>query len=638
MIRWMLICCLAVPCWATNFYVDAARPDDSGDGTTEATAEKTIQAGIADVAAAGAGTHKLYVKAGSYAGTNYSLNALADATHITIEGYSATPGDGEGVQLASRPVLASTATDYCFFRSGNWTGSSLTLTNLDVGPPSLINQALIRWGSALGNAPVVGLTARYCRFTAPASSTSGILQALSTAGGGTARPFAFHDCQFVGHATTSYGLAVYEAGTVTLDTVTVTPSFTTAVVWAINTIQGLDIQDCVFGDQKAVVSFNAPSTAGASSFVWRRNTGAINGSLLNYGYAPATDPGTLVFEDNTFTCNGYGIAVGCAYTNLAFSTYWRQAKIVGNTITRTGSNSGHPLMLGLNVDGADVCANRFTGLPLLASAEFGAVLKGSHISFERNACHGRYAIYVTSGRANRVVHNTAYGTATFAFCWNVNENTAVPGGTGANAVTNGTATVAVAGSDLSKVRVGDLLQIVGRTDGVDATAFFEITAVDDGADTVSVTPSPGAAAAQTWYAYAPQVKDLIVTDNVFYGAGCPAVGDLSGMHGRILMDRNRYYVSSGALAWVEGSCADLAALQARWGAGDWDDSFAGNDENSVEGDPGFVDGPGGDLRLKADSAVIEQQDADSPSLMQWNDRGAWQRGQARVSPTRRGEQ
>ncbi|HPP29189.1 MAG TPA: hypothetical protein PLV57_22010, partial [Phycisphaerae bacterium] len=94
---------------AANFYVDAATGLDSNNGTTEALAKKTISGGISAVAAAGAGTHVLYIKAGTYGGTYYGLNGLANGTHLTIEGYVNTPGDGASVDLGdSRPLLAST--------------------------------------------------------------------------------------------------------------------------------------------------------------------------------------------------------------------------------------------------------------------------------------------------------------------------------------------------------------------------------------------------------------------------------------------------------------------------------------------------------------------------------------------------
>lgn len=75
-----------------------------------------------------------------------------------------------------------------------------------------------------------------------------------------------------------------------------------------------------------------------------------------------------------------------------------------------------------------------------------------------------------------------------------------PLATGAGAVTDGTATVDLSADtpDLSGVSVGDTIRIASRTDGINSTNIYEITAVDDGSDTVDVTPSPGAASTQSW--------------------------------------------------------------------------------------------------------------------------------------------
>lgn len=71
---------------------------------------------------------------------------------------------------------------------------------------------------------------------------------------------------------------------------------------------------------------------------------------------------------------------------------------------------------------------------------------------------------------------------------------------GTGAVTNGTSTVALAADtpNLSTVAVGDTIRIASLTDGVRSSNIFEITAVNDTLDTVTVSPSPGAAVAQAW--------------------------------------------------------------------------------------------------------------------------------------------
>jgi hypothetical protein len=72
---------------------------------------------------------------------------------------------------------------------------------------------------------------------------------------------------------------------------------------------------------------------------------------------------------------------------------------------------------------------------------------------------------------------------------------------GTAASTNGTSTVDLSGDtpDLSAVVVGDILTITGQTVGRGPNNnAFVVTAVDDGADTVTVIPNPSSATGQTW--------------------------------------------------------------------------------------------------------------------------------------------
>ncbi len=57
-------------------------------------------------------------------------------------------------------------------------------------------------------------------------------------------------------------------------------------------------------------------------------------------------------------------------------------------------------------------------------------------------------------------------------------------------------------SGLTTVAVGDYILIIGRTDGIEGGAYFEITGVNDGADTVAVTPTPSVTdTGLTWEIY-----------------------------------------------------------------------------------------------------------------------------------------
>lgn len=594
---------------AANFYVDAARPDDSGNGQSEAAAEKTIAAGIADVAAAGAGTHVLYIKSGTYGGAYYGLNALANGTNLTIEGYVNTPGDGASADLGdSRPLLATTDPTFCLYRaSGTWAGSSLTLRNLRFAPTSLGAHAIIKWGSAAENGPDASLSIEYCKFTLPATCTQGVIMATTVAGTDSTRAITLRNCSFIGHASAGRMLSLREVGVVTLHNVDVSGGTAAGgdFVALLDTCTGIDIRGCAVGTiGGAFVNTVAPATIGLTSILLDGNSGT--GTNFLHCQSGTAGGGTLVVTNNSWTGDGYGISIGASYTNVAITGYWRNAIISGNTIVRIGTAGGHALMLGLNVLGADVFGNTFKGLDGSGTVEFGAVIKGSGVHSHHNYCWGRYALYVTSGTYNRIVHNSCYGTGGYAFAWSANANTAAHGGTGSNAATNGTATVTLTGSDLSKVRVGDTVQIVGRTDGIDGTDFFAISAVDDIGDTLTVSPSPGTASGQTWYAFSPPPMDMIVVDNIFDGSGgaAAAVASLNAMHNRIRMDNNLLVAGSGGLASLAGTKADLAAVRATWGTAPWADSSPFNDDNSIVGDPLFQSAITGNLSIPFTSPAL----------------------------------
>lgn len=70
---WLVgLCCASATASAATFYVDAARPDDSGDGTSLATAKRTISAGIALLASG----DELVVADGVYTGAENRITDL----------------------------------------------------------------------------------------------------------------------------------------------------------------------------------------------------------------------------------------------------------------------------------------------------------------------------------------------------------------------------------------------------------------------------------------------------------------------------------------------------------------------------------------------------------------------------------
>lgn len=596
LIGMMIVLVAASVGYGTDFYVDAAAADDSGTGLI-GSPEKTIAAAIADVAAAAAGEHIIYVKAGSYAPTTLGLNSVPDAETLTIEGYVTTPGDGHTVSLgASRPVIASTDATWLFYRTSTWAGSSFTLRNLVVPPASLTND-IIRWGSTTDNGPDANLTCEFCSFTPAAASTAGVFSAQTVAGMASTRVITFKDCTITGHATSTRMFSTQELGAIHLLNVDLVSGGTGSTAHYL-TVGGslcpvIDIENCDVGAiGGSFVSFGSDTASGVTSLSLIGNTGSGLGFCVN---GSGANDATAIIGGNTWTGTGIAASIGVGQANVARTGTWNGVQIYGNTFAMTGTGA-HGIMVGANCLGAEVYGNTCT-ITDVGSSTFGLVLKGAaHV--HHNVIVARDALYLiggsrsaTSGSASVVHHNTFVGTAVAAFNWGLNTNTAYPSATGTNLDTDGSATVTVdASKDLSLVKPGDILQIGSTTHGLQGTNYYLITAVDDTAKTITVSPTPdNGDDNQTWYALLPAPFDASVTDNIFYGVACNAVYNSSGTHSRIRMDRNLLYrAGSGALANVEGDCADLAALQAKWGAGNWMDSYATNDDNSVSSDPLFV--------------------------------------------------
>jgi hypothetical protein len=79
----------AAPAWATTYYVDAARPDDSGSGLTAETAKRYIASGIALMV----GGDTLVIRDGTYAN---AADVLADIPSGSANGYTIIRADHDG--------------------------------------------------------------------------------------------------------------------------------------------------------------------------------------------------------------------------------------------------------------------------------------------------------------------------------------------------------------------------------------------------------------------------------------------------------------------------------------------------------------------------------------------------------------
>jgi hypothetical protein len=197
---------LAVACgWgaatrAADFYVDAARPDDSGDGLTWSTAKRTIQA-AADLALAG---ETVWVAGGVYAPVTTDNKAV---TIRSVDGAAATAIDGGWVNrcatLGSNTVLAGFTLRNGRAESGggaiggtlnNCTLSGNTAWRFGGGAwESILNACVLTgnaagndgggaWESTLNNCVLTGNTAKWCGGGAWESTLNNCTLAGNTAG------------------------------------------------------------------------------------------------------------------------------------------------------------------------------------------------------------------------------------------------------------------------------------------------------------------------------------------------------------------------------------------------------------------------------------------------------------------------
>lgn len=609
-------------------YVDATAGNDAWDGTepaytTGTTGPKATMSsatgGMSLVISAGAGTHKLYVKKGTYTTAYYSLSTLANTAVVTIEGYATTPGDGATAQLAvaDQPVLATTNADYCVyaFDNGTFNTGTITYRNIKFAPSALAGgDALFRWGAAGDDGADVSLALDMCTLVMTAGNNAAFLSFQTTDVATPAtRTITITDCTFTGHAGCTNVINVRDIAGLTVTDCTMTggTAANNAFIYAaaevpviyaahnnVGTIGGMFL-NCAAAATQGLVQVDLLNNSGAGTSFFYNNNGV-------------SDNTHCVVQGNTWTGAGLGVSLGVGQANETRGGYWIGPQIIGNSFTMSGSGA-HGIMLGANCRNAEIRAN-VCNVNNEANT-FGIVLKGAgHVT--RNVCKARYALYLigscwtpTGGSSTVVDHNTFIGPSITAFAWGPNANGPAAGATGTDLDTDGSATVTVdAGKDLSKVQVGDVLQIGTTTSGLNGTNYYLITAVDDTADTITVTPTPSNDDDnQTWYTFLPGPLDAVVTDNIFYGVACPAAICGGDAHWNIRMDRNLYYrTNAGDLVNVL-TATDFAGLQAAWMAGAWADSLV-NDVNSVNANPLFVNYVGADYHVYANSPAALTSD------------------------------
>lgn len=199
-----LLIVLALVFWASagfgaTYYVDPARPDNNGAGTSWATAEKTINAAVADCAASG---DTIYLKNATHI---LAANVLVNAKSITIK--SETEEFGSITHLSESAdhnawtcVITGGSTYYIAVNGGSTvdiSGVKFTgFTNTTSGP------ILVR-GQVAGN---TALTLSRCCFYNNSSTAGGAVYSYQTLGYYSTLDFS--NCLFRGNNAVSSGGAI----------------------------------------------------------------------------------------------------------------------------------------------------------------------------------------------------------------------------------------------------------------------------------------------------------------------------------------------------------------------------------------------------------------------------------------------
>lgn len=145
---------LAISATAGTIYVDAARPDDTGDGLTPATAKQTIAAGIPLLVSG----DTLSIATGTYTEATVTFNGAAgqnfnNKDNITISG---TPDNPATPGVDERPLVKN---GFYFL---NDTNTGLTIENISFDG-RIAAQPYLLYLANNGNGRT-NLTIRYCKF------------------------------------------------------------------------------------------------------------------------------------------------------------------------------------------------------------------------------------------------------------------------------------------------------------------------------------------------------------------------------------------------------------------------------------------------------------------------------------------
>jgi hypothetical protein len=555
--------------FAADLYVDAARADNSGDGTTPATAEKEIAAALADCT--GAGPYTIHVAPGTYPETTTSGRLTFGTTQhgktITII------RDAAAFSVADAAATFASTNSAAVYHDANCYAGTFIWDGIDVSSSS--------------------------------ATTTGSLFNLSDSAAQTVSwSWTIQNCTLAYDATT-YGMIYLEACTnattrdLTLDSVHFDSDDAATSSWVRNNdVDKLIVRDCTgtHGSTAPGLSlFNLGVNAGAAL-----GSAEITGCHFTSTFAPASTmamftadtivAGDILIRGNTLEgesniINFPAVASGAQniwidnnriiLTGSASRAYWAVAVgddtetstdtvgtvlVTRNTIDVAGSDQDETtgIMLMRGVSRGLVEANKIDGQQtngVEAISSIGIYVRCDGVTFLRNSVASSDALIFGYSRGNVALYNSLWDG------W--------PGATRAPLIFRD-------GSDPARQPLANIVM-----HNVIQTAADE--PVNFSSHTATMT-----------------VSSNVVAHNLIWNGTA----------------------SSDVLA-IDGTTYTLAeALSTYWptktGLSQW------NDIGTVEGDPQFMAPQAGDLRVRSASPARGTRSLVDPDLTSWNDLGAWQ--------------
>lgn len=361
MLIWLVV---AAQTFGSTYYVATTGNDTTGDGSS-GTPWATIQKAVTTISTET--PHTVLVAPGTYAETTNNYLYINVAVQVTIQANGGTV------------TLSTSNTDQVVrLHTGMDAGTSyVVLDGLTLTP-----QTAAGTGAVYVSALTPALTIRNCTIN---PSGTAVRYAASASAEAT-RTLTIEDSTL--NAGTAYGLNVEDAASIVIDDST------------------------ILAGSQAVYARATNADSNPCSVLLK-----VTGSTLGQGILAETYWDSVVATGNTITINkasGATVGIAIGKDTAENATPIGRTLISGNTISYTGADNSHGILIGPGCLGAYVTGNTIKG------ADIGIVVKGDCTVTDKlascakiigNKVYGPRGIYLKGSSKNLVRNNTVVVTA-----------------------------------------------------------------------------------------------------------------------------------------------------------------------------------------------------------------------------------